>query len=715
MRKTATLLLVLILCGHFTTFGQNRPNVIYISVDDLNIAFDSYVNPEVPTPNISRLASHGTLFKVAYCQYALCNPSRTSSLSGQRPDKTGVFDNLTNSRIKLGKDFKFIPEYFHSYGYWTERYGKVGPCGNELTISYDWSSQLRSKSYKVEGVPYWWVDTTAKTEDETFHGRLTDEMLGRMRAPAAQPYYYAYAMSTHNPFTPILSNWNKLGDPTVQEKLKVDMDGNYSDVRGNGSGNIILPNTPPDDINDIPAPALKDPIIYPEDEWRRMRHAYYSGIIELDDILGKLLDELDRTNAWDNTIIVFSSDHGVHLGEHNGQWLKQTLFEESLRVPFIICAPGMKRGAVCDRPVELVDIFATMNELAGLPAPPDNQGSSLVPLLQNPEAVWKKAIFGQVRRQMFKTTVEGRSVRTETFSYNNWGSYGEELYDIVNDPYEYTNLAGNVAYEGELNNMRTLFAGGWQNALPPAYQKRTFFEDKDNDGYGGTNSVQAYFAPDGYTEIGGDCDDTDPNVNPGAPEKLCNGIDDNCNGKIDEGLPVPPISAIGNTDICQKGSVTLKTIGKAKAYSYQWYNNGVKIDGATRNRYIAENPGDYTVEVSQKGTLCASTSKAITVTNSCPKLSIGKSDNLQISQADFRVYPSPSNGNLIVNFTSSAAERISIKVIDLNGKVLYNSPQNIANGANSIRLNLSNLPSGIYHLQVQSSKETLVKKFVIEK
>lgn len=716
MRRKVTLFLgCAFALFSLSTLAQKKPNVIYISVDDLSIAFSSYANSEVPTPNIERLANHGTLFKVAYCQYALCNPSRTSSLSGQRPDKTQVFDNKTDSRVKLGKDFKFIPEYFHSNGYWTERYGKVGPCGNEFTISYDWGSKLSGQAYPVEGHPYWWIDTAAKTDDETFRAKLTDELISRMKNPVSQPYYYAYAMSTHNPFTPILDNWNRLGDPNVQEKLKVDMAGNYSNVVGNGSGNIKLPDAPVDDVDDIPAPALKTPIFYSDDEWRRMRHAYYSEIIEMDNILGRLLDELDRTNAWDNTIIVFSSDHGLQLGEHGGQWLKQTLFEETLRVPFIICAPGMKKGAICERPVELVDIFATMNELAGLPPPPDNQGSSLVPLLQNPHAQWKKAIFGQVNRKMGKSIVDGRCVRTEKFSYSNWQSYGEELYDIVNDPYQYTNLANNPAYKGDLENMRTLFQGGWQNALPPTYVKRTFYEDKDGDGYGGPNSILAYFAPDGYSDKGGDCDDNNPKVHPGAKEKLCNGIDDNCDGQIDEGLPVPPISAIGNTDICQKGSVTLKTIGKTKTYLYQWYINGEKIEGATQNRYTANSAGNYTVVVSQKGTLCANSSEPITVTNSCPKLSSGQSENLIISQTDFELYPSPSNGNVIVKFNSQVAERISFKVIDLNGKIVYNNPQNIVNGTNTIRLNLANLPSGIYHLQIQSSKETLTKKFVIER
>lgn len=703
---------LLLVMQAFTVNAQKKPNVIYITVDDLSICFDSYGNPEVKTPNIDRLASHGTLFKNVYCQYALCNPSRTSSLSGQRPDKTQVFDNQADPRKVLGPNFRFLPEFFHDNGYQTERYGKAGPCGHEFSVSWDWGSLLHGKSYKVEGDPYWWIDTTYDSEDETFRAQLTDEMIGRMRKPVSEPYFYGFAMSTHNPFTPLLENWNKLGDPTVQEKLKVDMDGNYGNVVGNGSGNIILPDAPANDLDDIPAPALKKPIIYPDDEWQRMRHAYYSEIIELDDVLGTLLDELDRTNAWDNTIIVFSSDHGIHLGEHGGQWLKQTLFEETLRVPLIICAPGKKKGAICERPVELVDLFATLNELAGIPAPPDHQGASLVPLLENANAVWKKGVFGQVQRKMNKELVVGRSARTQTFVYNSWEKYGEELYDIVNDPFQYTNLALNPAYQTELTKMRNLLAGGWEAALPPAYRKRVFYEDKDGDGYGGDVSIEAYFPPDGFTAKGGDCDDTKAKVNPGAKERLCNGIDDNCNGVIDEGLPVPTVKVSGNTDICQTGSVKLRTAG-GKAYKVQWKKDGKNISGATSKTYTATEPGSYTVVISNDQ--CSSSSEAVVVTNSCPKISQGVADGVSITSSSMSVYPSPSKGNVTVNYNAVSAGSVQLKVIDMSGKTLYINNQKISKGKNSFNLQLSQLNNGVYYLQILDQNKTLNAKLVIEK
>lgn len=713
MRKKFIYLIgSILLLFHITTVNaQQKPNVIFISVDDLSICFSAYNNPEVPTPNIDRLASHGTLFKTAYCQYSLCSPSRTSSLSGQRPDDTQVFDNKMNPRKNLGNNFRFLPEFFHDYGYRTERFGKFAPCSHETSISWDWGSTIRDDHYKVEGVPYWWIDTINKTEGSTYDAKVTAEMIGRMKNPVAEPYFYGYGLSTHNPFKPILENWNKLGDSTVQENLKIDMEGNFSNLVGNGSGNILLPDAPVDDVADIPSPALKNPIIYPNDEWKRMRHAYYSEIIQLDDILGNLLDELDRSNAWENSIIIFTSDHGVQLGEHGGQWLKQTLFEETLRVPLIICAPGMKKGVVCERPVELVDLFATLNELSGLPAPPNNQGSSLVPLLQNPDAIWKPAVFSQVERTIQQVDIMGRCVRNENFSYSNWGEYGEELYDIVNDPYQYTNLALMPAYNTQLNQMRALLTGNWQGALPPNYQKQTFYQDNDGDGYGSSITTNAYFAPDGYTSTTGDCDDNNPKVHPTAFEKYCNGIDDNCNGEIDETKPSPTIFTLGNLDICQAGSVVLQT--KAlNAFNIQWKKDGNNIQGANSKKYTATEAGSYSVEVSYRG--CNSISETLTVINSCGKINSGR-DNALATTSTMFIYPSPSNGNVTINYVATTSGNTQVKIIDMAGKTVHTSNQYVIKGSNTLNFNFTSLNSGVYFIQLKNENQILKSKLVIEK
>ncbi len=465
-------LLLCFLLNHFNSQAQRlqkKPNVLFIAVDDLSIAFQAFGNPDAPTPNFIRMMQHGMLFKTTYCQFPLCSPSRTVVMSGKRPDATGVVNNETSIRTKLGQNYKFIPEYFHSYGYRTERYGKM-MCTSEKEISWDYEYKGTGHTrWDLDQAPYYWIDTIPKDETETAGGRATDALIKRIKQPVSTPYFYALGLLTHNPFTPILKSWNKIGVSREKELLPVDQYGTITDVRGNRSTNIILPNTPENDTKDIPEIALKKDqamIQYPHDEWQRIRHGYYAEITEMDVHLGVVLDELDRLGLWNNTVVVFFSDHGLHMGEHEGLWLKGTLFEEALRVPFVICAPGKKTG-ICERPVELVDIFSTLAELCGLPTPPEQQGSSLVPLLESPKAPWKEAIFSQVTRPD-DGGIMGRSVRTEQLHYNFWEQYGEELYDIQNDPHEYNNLAYDPTYKQALNHMQHLLKQGWQALIPSA-------------------------------------------------------------------------------------------------------------------------------------------------------------------------------------------------------------------------------------------------------
>lgn len=714
--KNALLTLSLLTAFNLAALAQQRPNVIMIVVDDLNIGFDAYGNPNAKAPNFARLASHGVLFKTTYVQYPLCSPSRTSILSGQRPDATGIYNNKREPRDVLGANFRFLPEYFQDNNYRTERVGHIGPCNHEHTVTWDYEVEVRGDGFDHDGSPEWWIDTVYKTDRETKPGVGVSTFLQRLKSPVETPYFYGLGLRTHNPFTPNLIDWNKTGDPTVKQPLPIDRQHNYTNVFGNGSGNIVIPNTPANDLDDIPPIALKQLMVYPDDEWRRLRHAYSGEIIQTDNLLGDVLDEIDRQNLWENSIIVFFSDHGLHMGEHQGLWLKGTCFEESLRVPFVICAPGKKRGVVCERPVEMVDLFPTLTELCNLPLRKDLQGSSLVPLLENPAAEWKKAVFGQVNRSLSDEFRGGRAVRTEQYSYRSWidGTQGEELYDIVKDPYEYTNLAGNPDYKSTLNEMRILLARDWKGALPPDYKKQTFYQDKDGDGYGSDVTTTAYFAPDGYVERGGDCDDTNGKINPGAKEKACNGKDDNCDGRIDEGLPVPPIHASGNGDICQTGSVTLKTVN-GSGFTYKWFKNNVAIPGADAKKYVATSTGTYTVFVAQKDKGCGNMSAPVMVTNSCPKFSGTQSDEMEIAEDAINVYPSPSKGNLTVEYRSTGTQNVSLKVTDLAGKLLYTATENTVKGNNSFRLNLSNLSSGIYYLQINNGKQTLMKKFVIEK
>lgn len=475
-------LLLCLLLNFQDVNAQKKYNVLFIAVDDMSTAIQAYGNSQAPMPNFQRLMQHGVLFRTAYCQYSMCNPSRTSVLSGKRPDETGVFQNGQSMRTKLGSNYRFLPEYFHDNGYRTESYGKI-TCGHEEEISWDYVYPEKGHALHEGGNPLWWIDTADKNEKSTIYGEWTDALIERLKKPVETPYFYAIGFSSHNPNTPTIHSWDRTGNDTYKELLPVDKNGTLTDVKGTGSNNIILPNTPANDLDDIPKIALKKQIEYPDDEWQKRRHAYYGEVIAADEHIGEIVDELDKLNAWDNTVIVFWSDHGVHLGEHKGLWLKKTLFEECNRVPFLICAPGKKTNVISDDLVELVDIYATLADLCGLPVPSGMEGTSLVPVLENPNVSWKKAIFSQVDRHYHHSTYMGRAVRSDHYHYNSWDGQGEELYDIINDPYEYTNLANDPGHADALKHMRKLLAGGWQNALPVFFTKNTLHPDDNSSKY----------------------------------------------------------------------------------------------------------------------------------------------------------------------------------------------------------------------------------------
>ncbi|QEC69558.1 sulfatase-like hydrolase/transferase [Panacibacter ginsenosidivorans] len=720
MKKTLCNVLLLILYCSTPLFlhAQQKPNVIFIGIDDLGTVFDAYGNADVPCPNFARMAQHGTMFRRVYCQYALCSPSRASLLSGKRPNSTGVINNGTSIRTNLGADYKFLPEYFQSNGYYTGKFGKM-TCGHEEEIAwnYVYDSAIGDGIQNIGGTPHWWIDTLHKSTMSNNYGLFVSSMIQKMREPRSNPYFFGLGIGVHNEFTPNLAAWNKIGDNTVQQLLPVDIDTTYTNVYGNGSANITLPNTPANDQDDIPAPALKNLQVYPTDVWKNIRHAYYGEIIQEDSLLGVVLDELDRTNAWQNTVVVFWSDHGIQTGEHNGLWFKQTLFEGALRVPMVICAPGKSKGLIHESPVELVDIYSTLSELCGLPVPAGQEGSSLVPVLEKPNIPWKKAAFAQVRRvdrQGSSDTTLSDAVRTTQYHYNSWGTAGEELYDDLNDPDEFTNLVTNAAYASVLDSMRTLLANNWQGALPPVYTKRTFYRDSDRDNYGTRlDTVIAYFAPAGYITTPGDCNDNNAKINPGAAEKSCNGIDDNCNGSVDENNPVPTVTASGSLDICTTGSVTLTT-NAGKNLTYQWRKNSVNIAGATAISYTATSAGNYTVIVTNTKKNCSGTSATTKVTNSCVTglNSAIASSVITTSPVKLSVYPNPSKGSIAVT-CSSSTNTVQLKVFDITGRAVYMKQEQNGKAVNTLNLNLSNLRSGMYYLEVNDGGLKQRTMFVI--
>ena len=448
---------------------RRRFNVLFIAVDDLNRRLGCYGDKLAKTPNIDRLAKYGVVFRRAYCQYPLCNPSRTSLLSGLYPTETKIMDNQTPPRTNIG-DIVFLPQHFRQNGYFTARVGKVYHGGIDDPASWDISEeprrtvrqrqrqQRRTETRQRKRAEAWEDDFIlaglGSTQVAELQWRMTenedadepDGMIARravqileehLRTRKDQPFFLAVGF--HKPHLPWVAprRYFEMHDPAK----------------------MPLPQTPPDDLEDIPKVALT---LRPQeqkmtDEEKRLAiRAYYACVSFMDAQVGVLLDALDKHKLWDNTVIVLWGDNGFHLGEHGGLWRKMTLFEESAGVPLIIAAPNIDgKGKSCDRTVEFVDIYPTLCELCGLPMPKHHlSGKSLVPLLNDPKASWDKPALTFVRRGR----VLGVSIRTERWRYTEWdeGRMGIELYDHENDPHEWRNLANNPKFADVVKEMKRL-------------------------------------------------------------------------------------------------------------------------------------------------------------------------------------------------------------------------------------------------------------------
>jgi iduronate 2-sulfatase len=437
---------------------DKKMNVLFIAVDDMNNDLGCYGHPIVKSPNIDRLASQGIAFANAYCQFPLSSPSRSSLLTGLRPDRTRVF-NLTYHFRQDMPDITTLPQMFMKNGYYVARVGKMYHYGNPGDIG---TNGLDDKVSWGERVNPAGLDKTALEPDiinytpkrglgssmsflsdkegndiDHTDGKVATEAIKLLEKHKDEPFFIAAGFyKPHCPWvTPEkyfnLYNIDQMSLPEISE----DTPKKYLE--------LALASTRPWPYFGITPDQARECIL-----------AYYAAISFVDAQIGRLLDALDSLGLADNTIVVFWSDHGYHLGEH-GLWFKQSCFEESAKCPLIIKAPRIRTaGKVCTRIVELVDIYPTLADLTGLEPPDDLQGLSLLPLLKNTEAKWNYPAYTQVQRG----DIPGHSVRTEEWRFTEWGfgDSGEELYNEKLDPKELNNLAADPAYAEIVREMRLL-------------------------------------------------------------------------------------------------------------------------------------------------------------------------------------------------------------------------------------------------------------------
>lgn len=444
-----------------------RLNVLFIATDDLNCDFAVYGQPLVPTPNLDRLAARGTRFDRAYCQFPLCSPSRTSLLTGLRPDTTQVFDLKKHFRTVL-PDVVTLPQLFRTNGYFTVRVGKIyhygvpgdiGTAGLDDAASWDKAINPRGRDKAEESLL---VNYTPKrglgsslsylkadgTDEEQTDGLGVTAAIELLTEHREEPFFIACGLyRPHCPYVAPKRYFDRIP---------------FEDVRMAE----VLTDVP----WTVPRPALASTSPWPwfgvtELQAREAKHAYWASISFVDAQVGRLLDALERLQLADSTIVVFWSDNGYHLGEL-GLWKKQSLFENSARVPLIVAAPGQRsKGQGSPRTVELLDLYPTLADLCGLTGVPALAGRSLRPLLDDPRAVWEKPAFTQVWRGGFP----GYSVRTERWRFTEWdeGRRGTQLYDMQSDPGEKRNLAGDPGHAGTLAELSALVRRNWSAPYRP--------------------------------------------------------------------------------------------------------------------------------------------------------------------------------------------------------------------------------------------------------
>lgn len=490
-----------------------RPNVLFVSIDDLGPNLGAYDNEHIVSPNLDAFAGKGMTFRNTYCQAAVCAPSRASLMTGLRPDSTRVW-HLGDKFRELHPDIVTMPQHFHKHGYHTVNIGKI--FHNYMPDSVSWDEpDLRPEQYKRpewlkrDGETFYVNEETQRKQkikrdekvarrpdyyadgwnngpawewedvhDTLYYDGAQTELAKRTLTRLAkkdQPFYLALGyFRPHLPFAVPKKYWDLYDrdsiplarNPFIPEKSPVMSMNSMYELRGyDGFANLKHPTEN----------------VMSEDTARILKHGYYASVSYVDALFGQLIQHLKDLELYENTIIIVWGDHGWKLGEHNG-WCKQSNFNIDIHVPMIIYSPDQANaGKQTFEITELIDMFPSLCDLTGIEKPGYLQGTSFVPLLENPDREWKKAAFSQFHRRP-KVTPDGKrymgySIRTKEFHYVEWyywdevaGEHGDfvtaELYNSINDPDENKNVAGEETYKDIEVDLSEQLNKGWKAALP---------------------------------------------------------------------------------------------------------------------------------------------------------------------------------------------------------------------------------------------------------
>lgn len=475
--KKLVCLLAWFLIVVIPSWAQQQPNVLFIAVDDLNDWVGVLKgHPQAKTPHIDRLASQGMLFTNAHCQAPICGPSRASVLTGLLPSTSGNYLQLDEQHIKQSNQTSaksiFLPDYFEQHGYTTLGVGKIFHNGDKANVFDEYggifSKYGPSPKERVKYDPEWFPEKEGSTQTDWAAFPAEDSMMTDFKSAA-----WAVKKLQEKHTKPFF-----LGVGFIRPHVPWYVPQKWFDLFP--INELITPPYQPNDMEDVPAMGKRvaeAPMmpttewLIKNNQWKEVVQAYLACIAFVDEQVGKVLDGLEKSSYANNTIVVLWSDHGYHLGEKN-RFAKQAIWERDTKTPLIIKAPNVKAGATCQAPVQLVDLYPTLLALCNMPAYGLAEGHSLEPLLANPSATWKHhavSLYG----------IGNTSVRDERFRLIQYEDGSQELYDLLKDPNEWTNLAKDKAYTKTIENLGKSIPKTWAPASKHiSYPFNSYFRER---------------------------------------------------------------------------------------------------------------------------------------------------------------------------------------------------------------------------------------------